>query len=185
MASRRSLPCFALPLLALLPVAASATHEANHRYRVTGYVLDAERQPLANVPVSIDLGRRLVGSAHTDDAGYYSVHLHLHDSDIGSDLRIRAGKDVGTVRMRGRVGDRYTARVHHVNFVGGVLDEQDLGSPGMPVWFYAGGAALLAAAIGFGFYLRRRWRAIRRAAHAAAPKPATKRKKRKRRGKRG
>jgi hypothetical protein len=166
----RSLVSVAILLLSL-SWSALATHEANHRYNVRGYVLDADRQPLVDVAVSVRLDGQSLGGARTDAKGFYSAHLHLHDGNIGQQLEIRAGDRTGTVRMRGARGDLSSARVHYANFVGDDLVEEDLGSPGLPVWAYGGAVALLGTAALAWTYVRKRKRATRRAAKAEEPAP--------------
>lgn len=170
-------------LLSLGPFAALAEHEANHRYSVRGYVLDDERKPLADAPVSLRLGTEVVGSDRTDSDGYYSIRAHLHDSDIGKTLTLRAGEQRAEIRMQGEPGDLTTERIHHVNIVGGALVESELDQGGVPGWAYAAGALLLAGASIVGVRkLRRRSRRLQRQqARAANPKRKSKGKRKRRR----
>jgi hypothetical protein len=141
---RSRLPVVLLVALAVLPTALRAEHEANHRYTMHGYVLDAQRRALADVPVSVYLEDRLVGGARTATDGSYNIRMHLHDADIGRTLRVRAGGHTAQVRMHGTPGDRSTERVHPVNFVGAALVEYELDRGGVPAWLYAAGGLVLA-----------------------------------------
>jgi hypothetical protein len=123
--------------------AAWATHEADHRYAVRGYVLDDSQQPVAGASVSIRLAGRSVGFATTDGEGFYSVDMHLHDSDIGKRLVVRAGESQANILMQATPGDHATHRVHHVNFVAGELIEDEFGKGPFPVWVYPVAAAAL------------------------------------------
>ena len=105
-------------MLATVTMGVHAEHEANHRYVVRGYVLDVSEVPLANVPVSIRVNAKPVGSVKTNTNGYYSLQTHLHDEDLGKLIEVRAGAHSGVVRMRGKQGDLSTARIHYVSFIG-------------------------------------------------------------------
>jgi hypothetical protein len=62
---------------------ATALHEIDHRYDVTGFVLDEKQQPVANSPVSIRLGNEVIGYQETNEQGYYRIRLHLHKDGSG------------------------------------------------------------------------------------------------------
>jgi hypothetical protein len=115
---------------------AAAEHEADHRYVVRGFVLDAEENALADVPVTVYREERAVARARTDRQGYYSAHAHLHDEDIGRALRVRAGERSATISMNATRGDQSTEREHHVNFVGDRVVEGELGGLRFPSWVY-------------------------------------------------
>lgn len=129
--------------LLIFATTAAAEHEADHRYDVRGHVLDAKKKPLSGVPVTILMGEQTIGSGRTDSKGYYSVRLHLHDSDIGRILIVRAGDAQAEIRMRAKRGDQATARVHHVNFVGGDFEEKELAAGSIPTWAYIAAAPLV------------------------------------------
>ena len=122
---------------------AAAEHEADHRYDVRGHVLDAKKNPLSGVPVTILMADQAVGSARTDSEGYYSVRLHLHDSDIGRALTVRAGDAQAEIRMQAKRGDQTTARVHHLNFIGRQFEEKKLAAGKIPTWAYIAAAPLV------------------------------------------
>lgn len=172
----------AIAVAILVSFAAHAEHEANHRYNVRGYVLDAENRPVADAPVSIRMGEDLVGSARTDSDGYYSIRAHLHDSDLGRTLSVRAGEDRVEIRMQGTPRDLATERIHYVNVVGGELVERELDRGGLPRWSYAAGGLLLASA---GIVAAQRWRRrsrrLKRREEAAVNPKRRRKKKRKRR----
>lgn len=176
-----SLMAFACALVA--PLAAHAEHEANHRYTVRGYVLDGQRQPVPDAPVSLRMGGALLGSARTDSDGFYSIRAHLHDTDLGRTLRVRAGEHTAEIRMQGTPGDLTTERVHHANFIGGELVERELARGGPSAWIYAAGALVVATT---GVVVTRRLqrrakRARRRAQSAAQPQRKSPRRKKRRR----
>lgn len=129
--------------LLIFATTAAAEHEADHRYDVRGHVLDAQKKPLSGVPVTILMGEQTIGSGRTDSKGYYSVRLHLHDTDIGRALLVRAGDAQAEIRMQAKRGDQTTARVHHMNFVGGKFEEKKLAAGGIPTWAYIAAAPLV------------------------------------------
>lgn len=148
-----------LVLLALFASAALATHEANHRYNVRGFVLDENETPLADSTVSIRLGNNVVGYQRTNSQGYYDIQVHLHDSDLGKRLAVRTAAGEATIRVTFTPGDRSTARIHYVNLVGGKLVEKRLSRSAFPMWAYvATGATVvaLAAAMMIGKRIKRK-----------------------------
>ena len=183
-AQRHSAKLTGLPLVAVALILFAATvaaeHEADHRYDVRGYVLSADKRPLDGVPVTIRIGDQFIGSGRTDGEGYYAIRLHLHDSDIGRTLAVRAGKHQALIRMQAEYENRTTARTHHVNFVGGEVIENNLSGTSIPTWIYVAAAPLvLWAAVHLTGVIRRKVRKLRL---ANAPKEAGREKKR--RGKR-
>jgi hypothetical protein len=168
---------FAAALIAFA-AAAAAEHEADHRYDVRGYVLSADKRPL-DATVTIRVGDEVIGAGRTDGEGYYAIQLHLHDGDIGKTFAVRAGERNALIRMQADYGDRTTARVHHVNFVGSEVIEKNL-STGIPIWAYFAAAPLLLwGAVSLNGVIRRK---VRKAALASAPEAPGREKKR--RGKR-
>ncbi len=154
--------------------AARAEHEANHRYTVRGYVLDAGKQPLAGRQVLVGVGS-VSGSATTDEDGFYSIKMHLHDENFGQRLRVSAGSNEVSLRVAFKVGDEHTERRHYVNFIGDQLVEAKLDKGGFPVWGYA---ALVLAILGGGWAIFGRRR--RRPAMVTPSKGQSQKKKRKR-----
>jgi hypothetical protein len=161
---RRLLATLAGPLavaLALMGLAgtAAAEHEADHRYDVRGYVLDPDKRPIAATHVVVRQGDKVIGGGRTDRNGFYSIELHLHDADIGDTFAVRTGEHQALIRMQAAHGDRTTARVHHVNFLGGEVVEKDLSWLNVPAWAYVVAAPLaLWAALYVGGVIRRKMR---------------------------
>lgn len=159
---------------------AAAEHEADHRYDVRGYVLGADKRPIAATHVVVRQGDKVIGSGRTDREGFYAIELHLHDADIGSTFAVRTGEHQALVRMQAEYGDRTTARVHHVNFIGGEVVEKNLSRLNIPAWAYVAAAPLaLWAALYLGGVIRRK---VRKPRPANAPQEPGKEKRR--RGKR-
>lgn len=163
-------PCIRSFTLAALLAAAPgamvlALHEIDHRYDITGYVLDDGRQPIAGVPVTAKLDGKTLGSGRSDSSGHFRFRLHLHDSDVGRELRIRTPDHAGAVRVTLTPGDTSTERLHHVNFIGGELVEGELrGRGGVSTTAVAAGIVgivLLGAIVATGRLRRARRRRLR------------------------
>lgn len=164
---RRRLVRLAGPLIvavALIALAgtAAAEHEADHRYDVRGYVLGADKRPIGATQVVVRHGEKVIGNGRTDAEGYYAIELHLHDADIGSTFAVRAGEHQALIRMQAEYGNRMTARVHHVNFIGGEVIEKNLSWLSVPAWVYVVAVPLvLWAALYLTGVIRRKVRKLR------------------------
>lgn len=132
--------CFLLSVVGasavLLPAATLAEHEIDHRYNVTGFVLNGDGQPVADSVVSIRMGNNTIGTQKTNPQGHYNIRLHLHDADLGQKLVIKSGADEATITVRLTPGDNATPRIHYANLVGGRLVEKPLSKPRYAVWVY-------------------------------------------------
>lgn len=120
----------------MLSTSAWAEHEANHRYNVRGYVLDANQNGIRNLNVRIFSGSQLLGSITTDSDGYYSLQLHLHNSDRGQTLLLQAGQYEARLRIKFDASDQTAVRVHEANFIDGTFTESPLDRFRMPGWVY-------------------------------------------------
>jgi len=124
-----------------------AEHEVDHRYNIRGYVLDENQQGISNLNVQVFYGNSLLENGKTDLGGYYSIHLHLHNSDNRRILRLRAGTYESELRVTFDPGDINTLRVHHANFIDGKYVEGTLGRLRIPTWLYAVGGLLALGVI--------------------------------------
>ena len=120
-----------------------ADHEPDHRYNIRGYVLNANQQGIDNLTVQAFAEGELLGTSKTTADGYYSMHLHLHNSDYHRALKLRAGSHEAELRVTFDVGDDTSARIHEANFVDGKYIEGSLGRFHIPSWSYAVGGLLL------------------------------------------
>ena len=148
----------------LVPGAAWATHEMDHRFVVSGQVRDKDGKPLKDVRVLVrDLGDTTVEpvSTYADGNGVYKVLIHLHDKNAGDVIQVtvkdeKAGfEETRKVRAEFNPTDRHTERQATVNF--GQGSEQTVGSgpegivgaaDSSNVWLYITGGILAAAAVG-------------------------------------
>jgi hypothetical protein len=176
-------------VLVLVPVTyVYSLHEVDHRYDVTGFILDAERRPIAGVSVVAQVDGKRLGSGRSDSNGQYRFRMHLHDSDVGRELRLKTPDHEGTVRVTLTPGDSSTQRIHHVNFIDGKLVEGELpgrGGVSVSTLVAAGAAVLVIGGLVMAERLRRRQRRRLRAARKSESPAAGKgTRRRKRKGKR-
>lgn len=113
-----------------------AEHEVDHRYNVRGYVLDKNEKGISNQDVRVFDGNKQLAESKTDSAGYYSLHLHIHNEDSGRMLRLRSGSNEAELRVTLDTADVSTQRIHEANFVGGEFVEGSLSRFRMPPWVY-------------------------------------------------
>lgn len=109
----------------LLAASAEATHAADHRYVVLGYVRDGQGRPLARSPVLVLRERTgLAYRAATDAEGFYVLVVHLHDENVLEWLRVTAGS--ATIRIDSRFNplDGESPRGTRVDFRGGQAHER-------------------------------------------------------------
>ncbi|MDX1605097.1 MAG: hypothetical protein R3202_02830 [Candidatus Competibacterales bacterium] len=168
----RTTPCRAcvLALLLLVAVPSGAYHGTQYQYNVAGYVLDAERDPIADSPVIVFLGGLPVGSTLTRASGYYLIPLQLHENDWGRDLRIRTEPATVMVRIDFTPGETRTPQWHYVNIVGGELVEEQLVLRDLMGWLTGIAVvvvAVVALVLGVRWWRRRRRRLAKQQAPAA------------------
>jgi hypothetical protein len=142
----------------LFPSPIRATHEADHRFIVSGYVRDARGNAVQDARVIVVDTRIGEGStAFTDPSGYYEVLLHLHNENLGDEIRITAQDETKMITATFDSKDATTERRVQVDF-GEMLGEGRAGF--QYLWIYGAGAALVVAAILYwGVYSRKRNRA--------------------------
>lgn len=155
----------------LIPCAAWATHEMDHRFTISGYVRDKDGKPVGDVKVlARDLRDQKIDpvTSYADGAGFYKMILHLHNQNAGDPIQVsvkdeRAGLDeVKKVRAEFDPADRHSERQVKVDFgpgtdkpgdgAGGVVGTGDASG----LWLYGAGGILVAAAIGVAVLRARR-----------------------------
>jgi hypothetical protein len=146
-----------------------ADHEPNHRYNIRGYVLDASQQGIDNLTVQAFADGKSLGSSETNADGYYSIHLHLHDTDYHRMLKLRAGPYEAELRVTFDRGDKTSTRIHEANFIDGQYVEGALDRFRIPTWSYAVGGLLLFMAT-MVFLEKRRQKKIKLAKYGAHEK---------------
>jgi hypothetical protein len=138
-----------------LPSILFATHEADHRFTVEGFVCDESGKPNSHVEVLVKDTRVTVGqTVRTDSDGYYKVTLHLHNDNLGDPLLIEAGAEQKHHKVQFDPGDLESERRLQVNFGSGCAQ-----SLGPPRWLVYGLSVGIAAGGGLvGFKIFRKWK---------------------------
>ena len=137
-------------LLLTIPSSAWATHEADHRFVVFGYVRDQSGQPVPDAKVKVLDARVNVGAtAFTDDQGKYEALLHLHKDNLGDEIQVTALDETKTLKASFDPEDKVSARKVQVDFGAPAAEEP---SDSAMLWVYAVGAALIVSV----FLYRRR-----------------------------
>ena len=122
------------------PPVAQATHEADHRFMVEGYVCGQDGKGLPNTDVLVKDTRISYGQVvRTDGDGYYKAMFHLHNDNLGDPLLVEARGEQQNLKVEFDPKDLESERKIKVNFGTGC----DVSGP--PVWLWWGGGAMVAA----------------------------------------
>lgn len=142
--------------MSLVPSVGGATHEADHRFTVEGFVCESDGKGSTNIDVMVKDTRVSYGQiVKTDGDGYYTATFHLHNDNLGDPLLIEAKGEQQQQKVRFDPKDLETERKIQVNFGTGCLRNVNI-SPG---WVYAGlGAGGMALGGLAGVKLIRSWR---------------------------
>lgn len=136
-------------LSAGFPSITSATHEADHRFMVEGYVCGEGGVGASNVEVLVKDTRVSYGQVvKTNGDGYYKAMFHLHNDNLGDPLLIEARGEQKNLKIEFDPKDLESDRKVRVDF--GVACNG--GSSPSWVW-WGGGAALVAAGGALGMRL--------------------------------
>lgn len=140
---------------------ALATHEADHRFTIEGYVCEPDGLPVREELVVVkDTRASIKQSVYTDSNGYYKAVLHLHNDNVGDPILVTVREMEQRAKAEFDLKDLETERVIQIHFGAGC--EEAASSP--PMWvLYAAGAV----AAGLGGYagvkaIRRRRRIAQR-----------------------
>lgn len=151
------------PLLnGLLPKPVLATHEAEHRFTVYGYVRDDRGRPMVDEKVIV-VDTRLDEALTTfaDQDGYYEALLHLHNEDLGDEVVVMVKEQRKSIRVTFDPDDKHTERKAEVNFGSATAAVES----STPAWGYGLAAAVvvgIALTIGAIRYRRRGQRHLQR-----------------------
>ena len=144
------------------PAILYATHEADHRFTVEGFVCGADGKPSANVEVLVKDTRVSYGQTVTTDAdGYYKATFHLHNDNLGDPLLVEARGEQQNHKIQFDPKDLESERQIQLNFGSGCV--HDRSAP--PAWLLAGlgvAAGILGLFIGLKVFKSRRKRPVQR-----------------------
>jgi len=138
----------ALCLSAAFPSVGSATHEADHRFTVEGFVCGADGKGMANADVLIKDTKISYGQVvKTDGDGYYRATFHLHNENLGDPLLVEAKGEQQNHKVQFDPKDLESERKVQIHFGTGCV--HDASSPPTWLWWGLGGtAAVVAGAVG-------------------------------------
>ena len=137
--------CWGLIGALLVPSALFASHAADHRFTVEGFVCGKDGRPGTKVEVLVKDTRITVGqTVETDDDGYYKVTLHLHNDNVGDPLLVEASGEQRNLKIQFDPNDLETERKLRVDFGSGC--ERDLGPP---QWLLYGVGVAAVAIVGW------------------------------------
>ncbi|MEK9140427.1 MAG: hypothetical protein AAB308_05190 [Nitrospirota bacterium] len=127
----------------MFPPVAPATHEADHRFMVEGYVCGPDGKGFSNTEVLVKDTRISYGQVvRTDGDGYYKAMFHLHNDNLGDPLLVEARGEQQNFKVEFDPKDLESDRKIRVNFGAGC----DVSGP--PSWIWWGGGAVVAVAGG-------------------------------------
>jgi len=132
-------------LVAAIPSVVSATHEADHRFTVEGFVCGADGNGVPDSDVLVKDTKISYGQVvKTDGAGYYKATFHLHNDNLGDPLLVEARGEQQNHKIQFDPKDLEAERKIQVNFGSGCV--HDVTSPPKWLWWGLGGVA--AATVG-------------------------------------
>jgi hypothetical protein len=127
------------------PTLVFASHAADHRFTVEGFVCGPDGKARAGVDVLVKDTRVTVGQTVTTDSdGYYKVTLHLHNDNVGDPLLVEVGGEQQNHKIQFDPNDLETERKLLVSFGSGCAS--DLGPP---KWFVYGLGLAAVAIVGW------------------------------------
>jgi hypothetical protein len=146
----------AIAIVGGFPSIVFATHEADHRFTVEGFVCGTDGKNSANTDVLVKDTKISYGQVvKTDGDGYYKAAFHLHNDNLGDPLLIEANGQQQQQKVTFDPKDLEAERIIQVNFGTGCIRDRN----SAPLWVYIGSGAVAAAVSGFiGFKLIRSWR---------------------------
>ncbi|HTL60331.1 MAG TPA: hypothetical protein VL261_01690 [Nitrospira sp.] len=138
----------ALGLALGLPSGSLATHEADHRFMVEGFVCGLDGKGMDNIDVLVKDTKISYGQiVKTDGDGYYRATFHLHNENLGDQLLVEAKGEQQYHKVEFDPKDLESERKVQIHF--GTACVRDVNAPPVWVWWGLGGtAAVVAGAVG-------------------------------------
>ncbi len=125
----------------LVPSWVSATHEADHRFAVDGYVCGGDGKGVPGVDVLVKDTKISYGQVvKTDSDGYYKAIFHLHNDNLGDPILVEAGGEQQNHKVQFDPKDLESERKIRVNFGTG-CEASDSAS-----WLWMGMVIMIAGA---------------------------------------
>lgn len=132
-------------LMAAFPSGVSATHEADHRFTVEGFVCGTDGKGVSNTDVLVKDTKVSYGQVvKTDGDGYYKATFHLHNDNLGDPLLVEAKGEQQHHRVQFDPKDLESERKVQIHFGTGCV--RDVNQP--PGWLWWSLGAVTAAVVG-------------------------------------
>jgi hypothetical protein len=146
----------AIAVVGGFPSVVFATHEADHRFTVEGFVCGTDGKASPNVDVLVKDTKISYGQiVKTGEDGYYKAAFHLHNDNLGDPLLIEMNGQQQQQKVSFDPKDLEAERIIQVNFGSGCIQDRN----SIPLGVYLGAGAVTAAVGGFiGFKVIRSWR---------------------------
>jgi hypothetical protein len=141
---RVALACSLLVVAA--PSRVLATHEADHRFTVEGFVCGADGNGLPDADVLVKDTKISYGQVvKTDGGGYYKATFHLHNDNLGDSLLVEAKGEQQNHKIQFDPKDLESERKIQVNFGSGCIHDRK--SALTWIWWGLGGVAAVAVGV--------------------------------------
>lgn len=125
------------------PSEVMATHEADHRFAVEGYVCGADGKAVANVDVLVKDTKIPSGQVvRTDNYGYYKATFHLHNENLGDPILVEAEGEQQNRKVEFDPKDLESERKIRVSFGTGCEADDP------PLWLWVSIGVVIAGAGG-------------------------------------
>jgi len=106
----------AIAVLLLASVPVWAEHTPEHRFTISGYVYDDSGKPVPGPVVIKDAKGEVLGTTDAGSSGYYSIQLHLHDTNVGNTLTFITDAGKKDLIVKFNPNDKTTERTAELNF---------------------------------------------------------------------
>jgi len=134
-----------MSLMGVFPSGVSATHEADHRFTVEGFVCGTEGKGVRDTDVLVKDTKISYGQiVKTDGGGYYKATFHLHNDNLGDPLLVEAKGEQQNHKVQFDPKDLESERKVQVNFGSGCI--HDVNQP--PAWLWWSLGAVAVAVVG-------------------------------------
>lgn len=134
-----------------------ATHEADHRYVISGFVRDGDGAPIGDATLHLEHKGGEKKQVKTNGSGYYEILFHLHNDNLGDEILVRFGDIEKKIKVQFDPEDSINSRGDSVDF--------GADARAASIWVYLTGVSLVVMVvvlyIGFG-RLKRKKKALAR-----------------------
>jgi len=146
--------CIGACLAIAFPTVGLATHEADHRFTVEGFVCGADGRGVPSTDVLVKDTKISYGQVvKTDGDGYYKATFHLHNENLGDPLLVEAKEEQQNHKIQFDPKDLESERKVQIHFGTGCV--HDVNSPPAWLWWGLGGAAVAGVgAVGIGRFVK-------------------------------